>query len=91
MDLHVASLKGFVDFEIKHPDFSKSKRTEEYLSELNSIINSGFLKEFIMEQYNMIMIIPDNLKLDFEGFHRWQIAHPVNVNLRNWFYIISYS
>ena len=91
LEMHIAALKEFVEFEKKHPDFYKTKRTADYLSEMNSIINSGFLEELIMEQFNMIMIIPDNLKLDFDGFDRWKKLNPININLNERFYVIYFS
>lgn len=91
LDLHVASLIEFTEFEKKHPDFSKTKRTVEYLTELNSIVNSGFLEEFIMEQFSMIMIVPDDLELDFDGFDNWKINNPTNIDLNERFYVISFS
>jgi len=91
LDMHIVSLKEFTEFGKKHPDFSKTKRTEKYLAELNSIINNGFLEEFIMEQYNMIMIVPENLEFDFEGFDKWKINNPISINLNERFYVIWYN
>jgi hypothetical protein len=91
LDLHIASLKEFVEFEKKHPDFSKTKRTADYLTELNKIINNGFLEEFIIEQFNMIMIIPNNIELDFDGFDKWKTSNPISINLNERFYVICFS
>lgn len=91
LEMHIASLKEFTEFEKKHPDFSKTKRTEQYLTELNSIIDNGFLEEFIMEQYDMIMIVPDNLEFDFEGFDKWKKENPINIDLNERFYVIWFS
>jgi hypothetical protein len=91
LDMHIASLKEFTEFEKKHPDFSKTKRTEKYLTELNSIIANGFLEEFIMEQFDMIMIVPDNLEFDFAGFDKWKIDNPISINLNERFYVIWFS
>lgn len=91
LEMHIASLKEFTEFEKKHPDFSKAKRTEQYLTELNSIIDNGFLEEFIMEQYDMIMIVPDNLEFDFEGFDKWKKENPINIDLNERFYVIWFS
>ncbi len=91
LDMHIASLKGFTEFEKEHTDFTKTKRTEKYLAELNSIINNGFLEEFIMEQYNMIMIVPENLEFDFELFDKWKLENPISINLNERFYVIWFS
>ncbi len=91
LDMHIASLKEFTEFEKKYPDFSKTKRTEEYLTELKSIIENGFLEEFIMEQFNMIMIVPENLEFDFEEFDEWKKNNPISINLNERFYVIWFG
>jgi hypothetical protein len=91
LDMHIASLKEFTEFENKHPEFGKTKRTEEYLAELNSIIDNGFLEEFIMEQFDMVMIVPKNLVFDFEGFDKWKNDNPISINLNERFYVIWFG
>jgi len=91
LDLQIESLKGFVNFEKDHPDFSKSKFTKDYLAQLNLIIDSGYIKEFVLEQFNMIMIIPENTVCDFEGFKNWKLENPININLQERFYHIMYK
>lgn len=91
LEMHIASLKGFIEFEKEHPNFSKTKSTQQYLTELNSIIDNGFLEEFILEQFNMIMIIPENLHSDFEEYYKWKIENPISIDLNNKFYVISFG
>lgn len=91
LDMHIASLKEFVKFEEKHPDFGKTKPTEEYLAELNSIIDSGFLGEFIMEQFDMVMIVPESYEFDFEGYEQWKANNPISINLNERFYVIWFG
>lgn len=52
------------------------------MAELNSIIDNGFLEEFIMEQFDMIMIVLDNLECDFEGFDAWKKDNPIHIDER---------
>ena len=91
LDMHMESLKAFTEFQKKHPDFSKTKLTEKYLGELNSIIANGFLEEFIMEQFDMIMIIPEDLEFDFDAFDKWKKDNPISINLNERFYVIWFS
>ena len=95
LELHVESLKEFARQEqVKHEvrrKWARTQRTTEYLSELNEIIESGYLREFIMEQYVMIMIVPENVKLDFESYQQWKLTHPIRINLNERFYVISYK
>lgn len=61
------------------------------MNELNSIIDNGFLEEFIMEQFNMVMIIPEDLEFDFEEFDEWKKENPISINLNERFYVIWHS
>lgn len=91
LGLHTAGLKGFVDFQKKHPTMSTTKRTTDYLSELNAIINSGFLNEFVLEQYNYVMITPKDLVVDIDAFDKWKEHHPLTIELRKMFYVIGFK
>lgn len=89
LGLQVESLKEFVQFEKKK--WNRQQSTTDYLNELNEIINAGFLEEFVMEQFSMIMIVPDGITLDFEGFQKWKQTHPTTINLNQRFYVVSYK
>ncbi len=90
LGLHVASLEEFVQFE-KRQKWNRQPSTTDYLDELNRIIDAGFLEEFIMEQFNSVMIVPKDVTLDFEGFQYWKQTHPTSINLNQLFYVISYK
>ena len=90
MNLHIAALNGFVKFEKEHHWLGIPK-TVEYLSELNQIIDSGFLKEFIMEEYSHIMIVPKETVFNFVGYDKWKLEHPLKINLNEYFSIVSYK
>lgn len=90
LGLHVESLKEFTQFE-KRKKWNRQKSTTDYLNELNQIIDSGFLEEFVMEQFDMIMIVPKEITLDFEGFQKWKEAHPTTIDLNQRFYVVSYK
>lgn len=88
--MHMEAIQEFVKFEKEHP-FSKSQYTKDYLKELNSIIDAGFLKEFIMEQYSMVMIVPDTMTFDFDAFDQWKRSNPVSIDLNKRFSVISFG
>ena len=90
LGLQVESLKEFVQFE-KRKKWSRQQSTTDYLNELNQIIDAGFLEEFIMEQFDMIMIVPKEITLDFEGFQKWKQTHPTTINLNQRFYVVSFK
>ncbi len=91
LDLHLASINGFVNFEKDHPNMPETTQTTEYLSELNSIIKSGFLKEFIMDQYGRILIVSENTKFDFVGFEKWRKSNSIKLNLNQKYYIVGFN
>lgn len=81
IDMHKEALKQFVLYEYKHK-YSSKEETKEYLKNLNKIIDSPFLNEFLMEQYKMILIIPDSVILNFEEYHKWKAEHNFNFELK---------
>lgn len=90
LGLHVESLKEFVQFE-KRKTWTRQQSTTDYLKELNQIIDDGFLEEFIMKQFSMVMVVPKDLTLDFEGFDNWTHNHPIKIDLNKRFYLISFN
>jgi len=81
LGMHVAAIKKFVDFEQEYKDSKEKKtlniarvgvETGKYLDDLRLLINAGFLEEYIMENYDRIMIVPDDVVLDYEGFNIWK-------------------
>jgi len=85
LDMHIVSLTEVVNI------LEKNKSTGQYLKELNLIINSGFLNEFILDQYQMVMIIPENIKLDFERYKLWKEKNNTEINLNDKKYNITYN
>ncbi|MCH5720552.1 hypothetical protein [Niabella hibiscisoli] len=43
----------------------------ELIAYVNLVIKAGYLPEFIMKQYHMVMIVRDDMKLDFEGYEKF--------------------
>jgi len=90
LGLQVESLKEFIQFE-KRKKWNRQQSTTDHLNELNHIIDAGFLEEFIMDQFDMVMIVPKEMTLDFEGFQKWNENHPTTINLNQRFYVVSYK
>lgn len=80
LDMHVQSIKEIAKI------LEKNKSTSNYFRELNLIINSGFINEFILDQYKMVMIIPENIELDFNRYNLWKSNNKVEINLNEKFY-----
>ncbi len=90
LELQLASFDELIAFEKKY-DFKKSEYTQNYLSQLNSLIDSGFLDEFIMKEFSMVMIVPENHEFDFDGFEKWKAKNEIAINLNELFYVISFE
>lgn len=95
LDLHIRSWEAFVRGERQVKDHAenqyKTDFTTRYLRDWESIIESGFLAEFLMDRYNMLMVPPENLEMDMEGYLRWQADHPIDIDLNRKYSMIVYS
>lgn len=91
LELQRASLLEFVKFEKDHPTMSRSQSTIDYLDQLESIINSGFLNEFIMQQFDMLLKVPPDIKLDFNKFKEWGKTKSIKINLNSPFALVFYN
>lgn len=91
LDLHIAALQGFARAETDkgQQGMSRTPRTQSYLDELRMIVDSGFLAEFVMEQFDMIMLVPPGRTFDFEGYEKWKSDKALTVNLHERFYVFS--
>jgi hypothetical protein len=90
LNMHIEALKAFAKFEKEH-NFFKSEETKKYLTELNSIIDAGYLAEFILEQYGNIMIVPKNMEVNFEGYYKWKQTHQLTLDLSKKYYALEYG
>ena len=72
--------------------FVTSRNIKERLEkELNSIIESGFINEFLMEQYQMLLIVPENRILNFEAFQKWKENKKLKIDLNQKYCVVSYK
>jgi hypothetical protein len=81
LNLQKSALLEFSNFEKDHVTMQRTQSTVDYLSELNSIIDSGFLNEFIMQQFEMLLKVPPEVKLDFAKFEQWKKSKSLKINL----------
>ncbi len=90
LNLQVESLKAFMEFQHRK-NFKKCEYTKQYLSELQLISDAGFLPEFVMEQFGMILIIPENTPIKYEEYEQWKLNHKITIDLNQVFYVVSYG
>lgn len=90
LEMQLASFNEFIAFDKKY-DYRKSEFTQNYLKQINSLIDSGYLDEFIMKEFSMVMIVPENHKFDFDGFEKWKANNKIEINLNELFYVIAFG
>jgi hypothetical protein len=91
LDLHKASLLEFAKFAKDHPTMTRSQNTSDYLAQLNSIIDGGFLNEFIMKQFDMLLKVSPGINFDFNKFEEWEKTKSIKINLNAHFALVSYN
>lgn len=89
LNMHIEALKEFGKFDRENENTS-NEINKKYISEINEILKSGFLPEFILQQYKMVMRVPENLKLDFAGYKEWEEENKTSVDLKKLYYLITY-
>ena len=66
---------------------------KNYFNDLLIIRDSGFLNEFIFEQYNGILFLPEGLKLDYDNYYIWKMKNNASVSIVGpiYNYLIGYE
>lgn len=90
LEMQLAAFNEFIAFDKKY-NYKKSEYTQDYLNQLNSLIDSGFLDEFIMKEFSMVMIVPENHEFDFDGYEKWKAKNEITINLNELFYVIEFG
>lgn len=90
LNLQEESIKAFMEFQHRF-DYKKSEFTTQYLNELQLISNAGFLTEFVMDQFGMILIIPETTQVKDEAYETWILNNKITVDLNQSFYVVSYG
>jgi len=89
LNFHIAGLKAFMEFQHRF-NYKKSDFTENYLRQLQLISDADFLNEFVMEQYWMILIIPENIPDKYDEYLKWKSQNNITINLNDKFYVLSF-
>jgi hypothetical protein len=90
LEMQLAALKEFVAFDKKY-GYKKTEYTQQYLRQINSLIETGFLDEFVMDEFSMVMIVPENHVFDFEEYKKWRRENEIIVDLNKLFYVIAFG
>jgi hypothetical protein len=90
LNFHVEGLKSFMEFQHRF-DYGKSDFTKNYLKELQLISDADFLNEVVMEQFGMILIIPENTPAKYDEYLQWKSQNNITIDLNEKFYILSFE
>lgn len=88
--MHIASLREYIQIQGRKKNINIDPKAEQFYEDVKAINNAGFLPEFIMEQYDNVMIVPYYVNLDFGAFNQWKQGREISVNLREKQYTITY-
>lgn len=91
LEMHIQAMKELLEFRKKHPDMHVGEVSRRYLEQIELIVNSGFMAEFIMSKHYEVLIVPDYLKLDYDGFEKWQLSNPITIDFSKLYYVVSYG
>lgn len=89
LTMHIAAFKEFA--ECKNENFNPDNDIAKLISDVNKVIKANYLSEFIMKQYRMVMIVPEKMKFDFEGFAKWQEEYKISIDMHKFYYVIVYK
>lgn len=90
LDMHVAALREFMQFQYIGK-FTMTDPTRKYLGDLQLISDAGFLSEFVMDQFGMILILPEKALTNYDAYLDWKQAQKITVDLNQLLYEISYG
>ncbi|MEA4935128.1 MAG: hypothetical protein VB102_00655 [Paludibacter sp.] len=90
LDMHVAALRAFMQFQYIGK-FTMTNPTRKYLDDLQLISDAGFLSEFVMDQFEMILILPEKALANYEAYLDWKQNQKITVDLNQMLYVVSYG
>lgn len=90
LEMHVESLKEYLKILGRKPNRSNVPENARFYAGLKQINDAGFLEEFIVETYEGVMIVPDTVDLDMNGFEAWKNGRDLQVDLLKKRYKINY-
>lgn len=94
LEFQIAGIDGFIDYKTdKNRKPSKgSLATNKMIDFLTKLRNDGFLDEFLMEQYQYLLISKDeNRKFDFEAYGKWKLSNSIDFDVNGKYYLLVNS
>jgi hypothetical protein len=93
LNMQIESLKAFISFQSRvDVHISKvSDYTKKYLSDLNQISNAGFLAEFIMDELDYLLIIPNDQPYRISEYLEWKKDKNLSIDFKERFSTVVYG
>ena len=65
--------------------------TREFLTAIEHVDSIDYLKEFLMAEYDNLLIPESNDKLNMDGYRNWSRVNPTVVDVKRKFFTIAYE
>ncbi len=89
--LHETALKTFAEISREAEGKDSDPSIQRYIDEVNEIVDSGFLNEFILDQFFSLLWLPDGFVPDTEGYQAWKQDREFSVNLNHHFSRVGFK
>ena len=63
----------------------------DYFESLVKIVEKGYLEEFLMDEYSMLLLSSDSINFEFENYFKWKEEILPHFNLIQRYFIINYD
>ncbi len=88
--MHLAAFDEYLKIQGRKKSLNASPAAKEFYYDILALRNAGFLAEYIMEQYEEVMIVPPYLKLNFDAYRQWRSRIDIQTKLNQNRYTIVY-
>jgi hypothetical protein len=89
LNMHIEAFQEFVACKVEND--KPVNDIAKLINDINTVIKAGYLPEFIMKQYSMVMIVPDKMKFDFEGYGKFaKENNNPSIDMSRSYYLIVY-
>lgn len=92
LESHSGPMKDMVMwYEENKEKYQRESWDNEYILSTKKIIDNGFLNEFLMDEYSMLLITPDNIHFQFEEYYKWKKKNLPGFNLKDIYFVLEYT
>ncbi len=89
LGMYEAGIKGFLSFADTNTTMKVYPDTKKYIDQFHALLDSEFLDEFLLEEYNEVMIVPGNKVFNFASYHQWKMTHPIKIDIHHRYYELA--